>query len=106
MHRAAEKAIEASGLAWTFLRPNGFMQNMENYSLPTIKSQSAFYSSVGDSKVAHVDVRDIAAVAVKALTEPGHEGKAYTLTVPPRSATARSRRSSASPRGAPSTMST
>jgi uncharacterized protein YbjT (DUF2867 family) len=82
MHRAAEKAVEASGIAWTFLRPNGFMQNMENYSLPTIKSQNAFYSSVGDSKVAHVDVRDIAAVAVKALTEPGHESKAYTLTGP------------------------
>jgi len=82
MHRAAEKAIEASGIAWTFLRPNGFMQNMENYSLPTIQSQGAFYSSVGDSKVAHVDVRDIAAVAVKALTEAGHEGKAYSLTGP------------------------
>ena len=82
MHRAAEKAIEASGIAWTFLRPNGFMQNMENYSLPTIQSQGAFYSSVGDSRVAHVDVRDIAAVAVKVLTEPGHEGKAYSLTGP------------------------
>lgn len=82
MHRAAEKAVEASGIAWTFLRANGFMQNMENYSLPTIQTQNAFYSSVGDSKVAHVDVRDIAAVAVKALTEPGHEGKAYTLTGP------------------------
>jgi len=82
MHRAAEKAIEASGIAWTFLRPIGFMQNMENYSAPTIQSQGAFYSSVGDAQVAHVDVRDIAAVAVKALTEPGHEGKAYSLTGP------------------------
>ena len=82
MHRAAEKVVEASGIPWTFLRPNGFMQNMENYSLPTIQSQGAFYSSVGDARVAHVDVRDIAAVAVKVLTEPGHEGKSYTLTGP------------------------
>ena len=82
MHRAAEQAIEASGIAWTFLRPNGFMQNMENYSLPTIQSQNAFYSSVGDARVAQVDVRDIAAVAVKVLTEPGHEGKAYSLSGP------------------------
>jgi uncharacterized protein YbjT (DUF2867 family) len=29
-----------------------------------------------------VDVRDIAAVAVKALTEPGHMGKKYVVTGP------------------------
>ena len=82
VHRAIEKAIEGSGLAWTFLRPNGFMQNMVTYSGDSIRAQGAFYSSVGDARIAHVDVRDIAAVAVKALTEAGHEGKAYTLTGP------------------------
>lgn len=82
LHRAAEKAIEASGMAWTFLRPNGFMQNMHNYMSDTIRDHGAFYASVGDAKIAHVDVRDIAAVAAKALTEPGHEGKSYTLTGP------------------------
>ncbi|HUP59627.1 MAG TPA: SDR family oxidoreductase [Thermoanaerobaculia bacterium] len=82
LHRASEKAIEQSGLAWTFLRPNGFMQNLVTYSGGTIRAQGAFYSSVGDARISHVDVRDIAAVAVKALTEPGHEGKAYTLTGP------------------------
>ncbi|HKR66381.1 MAG TPA: SDR family oxidoreductase [Thermoanaerobaculia bacterium] len=82
LHRVVEKAIEASGLAWTHLRPNGFMQNMHNYMADTIRSQGAFYSSVGDAKISHVDVRDIAAVAVKALTEPGHEGKSYTLSGP------------------------
>lgn len=81
-HRAAEKAIEASGITWTFLRPNGFMQNLHNYMGDTIRSQGAFYSSTGDAKIAHIDVRDLAAVAVKALTEPGHEGKSYTLTGP------------------------
>ena len=81
-HRAAEKAIEASGIAWTFLRPNGFMDNMHNYMGDTIRKQNAFYSSTGEAKIAHIDVRDIAAVAVKALTEPGHEGKSYTLTGP------------------------
>jgi uncharacterized protein YbjT (DUF2867 family) len=82
LHRTAEKAIENSGLAWTFLRPNGFMQNLVTYSGGTIRAQGAFYSSVGDARISHVDVRDIAAVAVKALTEPGHEGSAYTLTGP------------------------
>jgi uncharacterized protein YbjT (DUF2867 family) len=82
VHRPVEKAIESSGIAWTFLRPNGFMNNFHNFSGATIRSQGAFYSSLGDTKISHVDVRDIAAVAVKALTEPGHESKVYTVTGP------------------------
>ena len=82
VHRPIEKAIESSGLAWTFLRPNSFMQNVVTYMGETIKAQGVFYSASGEAKIGHVDVRDIAAVAVKALTEPGHDGKVYTLTGP------------------------
>jgi uncharacterized protein YbjT (DUF2867 family) len=82
IHRPVEKAIESSGIAWTFLRPNGFMQNFVTYMGDTIRSEGVFYSASGEAKIAHVDVRDIAAVAVKALTEQGHEGKAYALTGP------------------------
>jgi len=81
-HRAVERAIEASGLAWTFLRPNGFMQNVVNFMGTTIKSQNAFYHSAGDAKISHVDARDIGAVAARALTDAGHEGKAYALSGP------------------------
>ena len=82
VHRPVEKAIESSGLAWTFLRPNSFMQNVVTYMGETIKAEGAFYSASGKAKISHVDVRDIAAVAVKALTEPNQEGKAYTLSGP------------------------
>lgn len=82
IHRPAEQAIESSGLAWTFLRPNSFMQNAVTFMARTIRGESAFYSASGDARISHVDVRDIAAVAVKALTEPGHEERAYTLTGP------------------------
>jgi uncharacterized protein YbjT (DUF2867 family) len=82
IHRQVERAIEASGIAWTFLRPNGFMQNMANYSGQSIREQGAFYNAVGDARISHIDIRDIAAVAVKALTEPGHEHKAYALSGP------------------------
>jgi uncharacterized protein YbjT (DUF2867 family) len=81
VHRPVERAIEASGMAWTHLRPNGFMQNTINY-MPTIKSDGKIFQPAGDARVSHVDVRDIAAVAVKVLTEPGHEGKAYSLSGP------------------------
>jgi uncharacterized protein YbjT (DUF2867 family) len=80
-HRQVEKLIEESGITYTFLRPNSFMQNFINFGY-TIKNQGAFYLPSGDSKVSYVDVRDIAAVAVKALIQNGHENKAYDITGP------------------------
>lgn len=82
VHRPVEKAIEASGMAWTFLRPNSFMQNVMTFMSPTIRAESAFYSASGDARISHVDVRDIAAVAVRALTDAAHDSQAYTLTGP------------------------
>jgi uncharacterized protein YbjT (DUF2867 family) len=87
LHRQSEKIIEESGIPYTILRPNEFMQNFINFHSPSIKSSNAFYMAVGDAKVSIVDVRDIAAVAVKALTENGrsydrHIGKTYTITGP------------------------
>lgn len=83
LHRQGEKIIEESGIPFTFLCPNFFMQNFVNFYLG--KGQSSIYLPAGDGKVSFVDVRDIAAVAVKALTdnEEGlHSGKAYTITGP------------------------
>lgn len=82
VHRPVEKTIESSGLAWTFLRPNSFMQNTVTYMGKTIRDESAFYSASDQAKISHVDVRDIAAVAVRSLTKPNHEGKIYMLSGP------------------------
>ena len=81
-HIESEDYIRSSGVPYTFLRPNGFMQNIINYSGETIRTQNAFYGSEGDGQVSQIDIRDVAAVAVKALTEDGHVGKTYTLTGP------------------------
>ncbi|MCG9891155.1 MAG: SDR family oxidoreductase [Thermosynechococcaceae cyanobacterium MS004] len=80
-HAAVEAAIQSSGMTYTFLRPNLFMQGLLNFK-STITSQNAFYAAIGDAKVSVVDVRDIAEVAVFTLTEEGHEGKIYNLTGP------------------------
>ncbi len=80
-HDAGEKAIRESGLAWTFVRPGTFMSTALQWAA-TVKAQGKVFLPYGDGKVAPVHPRDIAAVAVKALTSPGHEGKAYTLTGP------------------------
>jgi uncharacterized protein YbjT (DUF2867 family) len=66
LHRQAKKIIEESGIPFTFLRPNFFMQNFVNFYLG--KNQSSIYLPAGDGEVSFVDVRDIAAVAVQALT--------------------------------------
>jgi len=79
-HREVEKAIEASGIPYTILRPNEFMQNYVGFLGDTIKTQSAFYLPLGDSKTSFVDTRDIASVAVEALTKSGHDGKIYNIT--------------------------
>lgn len=80
-HRDSEEAIEKSEIDWTFLRPSAFMTNLL-FQAGSIKTQNAFYSSMGDGKLPVIDPRDIAAVAMTVLTEAGHAGKAYTLTGP------------------------
>ena len=59
------------------------MQNFFNYMGDTIRKQSAFYTASGTTGAgAHIDARDIGAVAARVLTGKGHEGKAYELTGP------------------------
>ena len=80
-HAKSEKRLRESGLKWTMLRPGNFMSNALGWA-ETIKSEGAFYQPTGTGRWAAIDPADIAAVAVKTLTTPGHEGKAYTLTGP------------------------
>jgi uncharacterized protein YbjT (DUF2867 family) len=82
IHRPVEYAIEASGIPFTLLRPGSFMQNFVTYYGDTIRSQSAFYLPQSEARESHVDARDIARVAAKALTDRSHEGKAYDLVGP------------------------
>jgi uncharacterized protein YbjT (DUF2867 family) len=79
-HGAVEKSIRDSGLTYTILRPNFYMQNYTVQQAGSIKHQGAFYEPADEGKSSFIDTRDIAAVAVKALTEKGHEGKSYVLT--------------------------
>ncbi len=81
-HRPVEREIEKSGLAWTLLRPNGFMQNVPNYMGQTIKAQGALYTSAPEAKISHIDARDIGAAAAQVLVEKGHEGRSYDLSGP------------------------
>jgi uncharacterized protein YbjT (DUF2867 family) len=68
IHREEEKIIEESGIPFTLLRPPAFMQNFITQFGYTIRTHNAFYVPAGDAKISFVDARDVAAVAVKALT--------------------------------------
>jgi uncharacterized protein YbjT (DUF2867 family) len=80
-HAQTEKYLEDSGLPFTHLRPPFFMQNLLRFA-PTIRASGALVGSLNQGKVAMIDVEDIAAVAVMALTTSAHVGKAYVLTGP------------------------
>ena len=79
--RRLERHIEASGVDYTFLRPNFFMQNFGRGFLgERIRTSGSFAMPVADARVSVVDGRDVAAVAAACLTAGGHAGRAYTLT--------------------------
>jgi uncharacterized protein YbjT (DUF2867 family) len=80
-HAAVEDGIRVSGMTFTNLRPNLYMQGLLMIG-QSIASQGRFFAPAGDSVVSVVDVRDIASVAVAALTQARHEGKTYDLTGP------------------------
>jgi len=79
-HYQVEKELEDSGLAWTFLRPHHFMQNLLAQS-DYVVNDGAIYSPSGDGKIPYVDARDVAAVAAVILAAPEHHrSKTYVLT--------------------------
>src|SRR6202158_5313411 len=81
-HRKVEDKLKSTGMSYTILRPNGFLQNIVTYSASSIRAQGAFYVAMGDAKVSYLDVGDIAVVAVKALQGGAHSAKTYELHGP------------------------
>ncbi len=80
-HMAAEAAVRASELAWTFLRPSGFMSNTLQWAAQ-LRAGDVVREPFANVPVATIDPYDIAAVAAESLTTPGHEGRAYAITGP------------------------
>ena len=78
-HHAIEEHLAASGVPATVLRPNFFMQNYLG-SAGSIAGEGKLYGNAGTGATSLIDDRDIADVAVAALTQDGHIGATYTLT--------------------------
>ncbi|MFI6769361.1 NAD(P)H-binding protein [Streptomyces sp. NPDC050355] len=80
-HRAVEQLIEHSGLRWTHLRPSTFAANALWWA-DQIRTGDAVRGAFGAVAMAPLHEADIAAVAVRALTDDGHDGATYALTGP------------------------
>jgi uncharacterized protein YbjT (DUF2867 family) len=81
-HGACDAYLKESGVPHAIVRPNLFLQNVPQNTIPSIDAEGNFYANAGDARISMVDTRDVAAVATAVLTSPGHEGKAYDVTGP------------------------
>ena len=80
-HHKTEQYLRASALRWTFLRPGFFAQNLGDAYRRDIVEDDRIFVPAGDGRIAWVDVRDLAELAVATFADPGaHARAAYTLT--------------------------
>jgi uncharacterized protein YbjT (DUF2867 family) len=80
-HADIERLIEESGLEWTFLRSGGLATNTLGWAEQT-RADGVVREPYGGATRSLIHERDVAAVAVRALTENGHDGAKYALTGP------------------------
>ncbi|MBB4682798.1 NAD(P)H-binding protein [Amycolatopsis jiangsuensis] len=78
---AVERAVDAAGLARTFLRPGAFLMNLLGWA-PAVRERGEVRSAYGEAAQTPIDLGDIAAVAAHTLTTEGHEGRTYVLSGP------------------------
>jgi uncharacterized protein YbjT (DUF2867 family) len=83
LHGESDRYLQRSGVPFTILRPNYFMQNVLEVIAPSIDAGGNFYGSAGTARLSMVDTRDVAEVAATVLTQGDrHAGRAYDLTGP------------------------
>jgi uncharacterized protein YbjT (DUF2867 family) len=80
LHRPVEQALVTSGLPWTILRPNFYLQNFLRQ--PSIRAAGEFSLPLINAPISFIDAGDIARVAARVLTTEGHDGRVHDLTGP------------------------
>lgn len=81
-HGESEKYLKQSGLKYSIVRPNIFMQNFVNFYSEQIREKKEFRLPLKDARCGWVDVRDVGRLIAKLLTENGRSGKVLTVTGP------------------------
>jgi len=81
MHKDIEQYLEASGLAWTHLRPTGFMQEYLRET-PSIVHEGALYLALGETKLNPINLADVGKIGFHLLRDGGHESERLHATGP------------------------
>lgn len=82
-HARIEAWLCSSGMAWTFVRPSFFTQNLAQVHGAQVSEHDELLVPAGRGRTAFVDAEDVAAVAAAALLDPrAHAGRAWTPTGP------------------------
>jgi uncharacterized protein YbjT (DUF2867 family) len=77
----SEDAVRGSGLAWTIVRPSGFMSNTFEW-IPQLKAGDVVRAPFAGVPIAVIDPADIGAVAAAALRRDEHRGRVLRVTGP------------------------
>jgi uncharacterized protein YbjT (DUF2867 family) len=78
-HYATEEHIRASGIAWTFLRDNLYLDILQMFA----GEDGVIRGPAGDGRVGAVALDDIADAATAVLADPSaHNGRTYDMTGP------------------------
>ncbi|KOV89904.1 NAD(P)H-binding protein [Nocardia sp. NRRL S-836] len=80
-HGVVERHLAASGLRWSVLRPNGFMQNFHTGG-GTFTRDGDLLGAYGAARISYVDCVDVAAAAAVLLTGEARDGATFVLTGP------------------------
>ncbi|MGX2997652.1 SDR family oxidoreductase [Streptomyces sp. JNUCC 64] len=83
-HLPVERAVEESGLEWTFVRPGEFAANKLELWGPSVRAERVVRDLDPDGPASPLHPADVASAIVAALVEDGHTGRAYTFNGPER----------------------
>jgi uncharacterized protein YbjT (DUF2867 family) len=81
-HPVIDEAVRASGIPYTILRPNFFMQDFTAFYAETIRATGTIFLPLGDARISHLDLRDLAEAAVATLKDDRQLNCTFDLSGP------------------------
>ena len=81
-HPTIDEAVRVSGIPYTILRPNFFMQDFTTFYAETIRTTGRIFLPLGDARVSHLDLRDLAQAAIAALEDDRQLNRTLDLSGP------------------------
>jgi uncharacterized protein YbjT (DUF2867 family) len=81
-HFTTEQYLAESGVPWSVVRPNGFMQTLIVGMAGTVRERGVIANPLGTAGISLVDCADVGAATATVLTDPRHDGRHHVLTGP------------------------